>query len=60
MSEKKNKDGGTPLCELEDLQMTLSLVDDVDEEFMEDVTLEEVEAFEVKEVTSFLQRLSYH
>ena len=40
--------------------MTLSLVDDVDEEFMEDVTLEEVEAFEVKEVTSFLQRLSYH
>ena len=44
--------------ELEDLQMILSLADDVDEEFMEDVTLEEAEAFEVKEVTSFLQRLS--
>ena len=26
---------------LEDLQMILSLADDVDEEFMEDVTLEE-------------------
>ena len=44
--------------ELEDLQMILSLADDVDEEFMEDVTLEEAEAFEVKELTSFLQRLS--
>ena len=44
--------------ELEDLQMILSLADDVDEEFMEDVTFEEAEAFEVKEVTSFLQRLS--
>ena len=44
--------------ELEDLQMILSLADDVDEEFMEDVTLEEAEAFEVKEVASFLQRLS--
>ena len=33
--------------ELEDLQMILSLADDVDEEFMEDVTLEEAEAFEV-------------
>ena len=43
--------------ELEDLQMILSLADDVDEKFMEDVTLEEAEAFEVKEVTSFLQRL---
>ena len=43
--------------ELEDLQMILSLADDVDEEFMEDVTLEEAEASEVKEVTSFLQRL---
>ena len=42
--------------ELEDLQMILSLAGDVDEEFMEDVTLEEAEAFEVKEVTSFLQR----
>ena len=30
--------------ELEDLQMILSLADDVDEEFMEDVTLEEAEA----------------
>ena len=29
--------------ELEDLQMILSLADDVDEEFMEDVTLEEAE-----------------
>ena len=44
--------------ELEDLQMILSLADDVDGELMEDVTLEEAEAFEVKEVTSFLQRLS--
>ena len=44
--------------ELEDLQMIPSLADDVDEEFMEDVTLEEAEAFEVKEITSFLQRLS--
>ena len=44
--------------ELEDLQMILSIADDVDEEFMEDVTLEEAVAFEVKEVTSFLQRLS--
>ena len=44
--------------DLEDLQMIPSLADDVDEEFMEDVTLEEAEAFEVKEVTSFLQRLS--
>ena len=44
--------------ELEDLQMILSLADDVDEEFMEDLTLEVAEAFEVKEVTSFLQRLS--
>ena len=37
--------------ELEDLQMILSLADDVDEE-------EQAEAFEVKEVTSFHQRLS--
>ena len=42
--------------ELEDLQMILSLADDADEEFMEDITLEEAEVFEVKEVTSVLQR----
>ena len=44
--------------ELEDLQMILSLADDADEEFMEDVMLKEAEPFEVKEVTSVLQRLS--
>ena len=38
--------------------MILSLTDDADEEFMEDVTLEEAEAFKVKEVTSVFQRLS--
>ena len=54
-----NKQRGTSFeFSMEDLQMILSLADDVDEEFMEDVTLEEAEAFEVKEVTSFLQRLS--
>ena len=31
--------------ELEDLQMILSLADDVDEEFMEDVTLERGRSF---------------
>ena len=44
--------------ELEDLQMILSLADDADEEFMEDLMLKEAEPFEVKEVTSVLQRLS--
>ena len=34
-------------CELENLQMILSLVDDADEEFMEDVMLKEAEPFEV-------------
>ena len=43
---------------VEDLQMILNLADDVYEEFMEDVTLEEAQAFRVKEVTSVLQRLS--
>ena len=43
---------------LEDLQMILSLVNDVDEQFMEDVMLKEAEPFEVKEVTSVLQGLS--
>ena len=43
---------------LEDLQMILSLVNDVDEQFMEDVMLKEAELFEVKEVTSVLQGLS--
>ena len=43
---------------LEDLQMILSLADDADEEYMEDVMLEEAEPFEVMEVTSVLQRLS--
>ena len=64
--KKNNKDGGSRRRErrsnhpgeLEDLQMTLSLADDAHEEFMEDVTLEEAEAYEVKEVTSVLQRLS--
>ena len=45
-------------CELENLQMILSLVDDADEEFMEDVMLKEAEPFEVKEATSVLQGLS--
>ena len=45
-------------CELENLQMILSLVDDADEEFMEDVMLKEVEPFEVKEATSVFQGLS--
>ena len=66
MSEKKTKmaaRGGerarrSRRVGLEDLQMILSLADDVYGEFMEDVTLEEAQAFEVKEVTSFLQRLS--
>ena len=44
--------------ELEDLQMIFSLADDADEEFMEDVMLKEAEPFEVKEITSVLQRLS--
>ena len=35
-----------------------SLADDADEEFMEDVIFKEAEPFEVKEVTSVLQRLS--
>ena len=38
--------------------MILSLVNDVDEQFMEDVMLKEAEPFEVKEVTSVLQGLS--
>ena len=45
--------------ELEDLQIILSLADNADEEFMEDVImLKEAEPFEVKEVTSVLQMLS--
>ena len=35
-----------------DLEMILSLADDADEKFMEDVMLEEAEPFDVKEVTS--------
>ena len=38
--------------ELEDLEMILSLADDADKKFMEDVMLEEAEPFDVKEVTS--------
>ena len=61
-SEKKNKDGGSrrrdKICNvLEDLQMILSLVNDADEQFMEDVMPKEAEPFEVKEVTSVLQGL---
>ena len=44
--------------ELEDLQMILSLADDADEEFVEDVMLKDAEPFEGKEVTSVFQRLS--
>ena len=44
--------------ELEDLQMILSLADDADEEFVEDIMLKDAEPFEVKEVTSVFQRLS--
>ena len=44
--------------ELEDLQMILSLADDADDEFVEDVMLKDAEPFEVKEVTSVFQRLS--
>lgn len=39
--------------------MILSLADDADEEFVEDVMLKEAELFEVKEVTSVFQRLSW-
>ena len=45
-------------CELENLQMIHTLVDDADEEFMEDVMLKEAEPFEVKEATSVLRGLS--
>ena len=38
--------------------MILSLVNDADEQFMEDVMLKEAEPFEVKQVTSVLQGLS--
>ena len=42
--------------ELEDLQMILSLADDAEDEFLEDVVLKEAEPFKVKEVISVLQR----
>ena len=43
--------------ELEDLQMTLSLEDDVDNEVLEDAMFREAKPFEVKEVSSVLQIL---
>ena len=63
MSEKNTKmaaHGGETedASALEDLQMILSLADDVDNEFIEDVMLKEAGPFEVKEVTCVLERLS--